>query len=189
MEDEIFAGHSGWQDELRRRLRGWSPDRVGTLLFLRRAGEVLLIRKHRGHGAGKINGPGGKPEGGETPLQCAVRETREEVGVEVLDPVPAARFRFLDTGADDWLGYVFTATRHRGEPRPSAEASPFWVPVDNLPFQEMWDDDRHWLPRVLAGQRLEGDFLFANGRLLAHRLRMLAHGEPVPVSMQLEGGE
>jgi hypothetical protein len=44
----------------------------------------------------------------------------------------------------------------------------------------MWDDDRYWLPRILAGERLEGDFLFRDGVLAAHRLRTLSprHGFP-----------
>jgi hypothetical protein len=37
----------------------------------------------------------------------------------------------------------------------------------------MWPDDRLWLPRVLAGERLRGDFLFRSGELLAWRIRPL----------------
>ena len=47
--------------------------------------DVLLIEKRRGLGEGWYNGPGGKCEAGETPRECAARETREEVGLEV-DP-------------------------------------------------------------------------------------------------------
>src|SRR5262249_5311497 len=52
----------------------WRPDSVATLLFVVRRGETLLIRKLRGHGAGKINAPGGMVERGETPRACALRE-------------------------------------------------------------------------------------------------------------------
>ena len=157
--------------ELDRRLQHWRPDQVGTLMFLMESGRVLLIRKRRGHGAGKINGPGGKPEPGETPLVCALRETEEEVGVRPLDPRLGGVFRFVDQQDADWLGFIFVATSCSGTPRPTAEAIPGWYPVRHLPFEEMWDDDRHWLPRVLAGERLEGDFLFRAGTLLAYRIR------------------
>ncbi|MFX3657761.1 MAG: 8-oxo-dGTP diphosphatase [bacterium] len=157
--------------DLDRRLRGWRPDRTGTLLFLVRDGQVLLIRKRRGHGAGRINGPGGKPDPGESPLACALRETEEEVGVRVAAARLAAVLRFLDVAGDDWLGYVFIADQASGTPRTTAEAIPLWHPLDALPFDEMWEDDRIWLPRVLAGECLEGAFLFHAGRLLAHRLR------------------
>lgn len=167
--------------DLDRRLRGWRPDHTGTLLFLVRNGEVLLIRKRRGHGAGRINGPGGKPDPGESPLACALRETEEEVGVRVDAARLAAVLRFLDVSGDDWLGYVFVAGQGSGTPRTSAEAIPAWHPLDALPFDEMWDDDRIWLPRVLAGEYLDGAFLFDAGRLLAHRLRRVdaaALGDP-----------
>ena len=39
------------------RLRDWRPDHIGTLVFLLADGRVLLMRKKRGHGAGRINGP------------------------------------------------------------------------------------------------------------------------------------
>jgi 8-oxo-dGTP diphosphatase len=163
--------------ELDRRLAAWQPDQVGTLLFLVDAGRLLLIRKRRGHGAGKINGPGGKPEPGESPLDCVLRETEEEVGVAPREIRLAAVLRFIDTQDEDWLGYIFVGKGCVGTPRETAEASPAWYALDRLPFDEMWDDDRYWLPRVLAGECLEGEFLFAGGRLLAHRLRALRGGE------------
>ena len=63
----------------------WTPQERATLLFVRRAGQVLLIRKKRGLGAGKINGPGGRLDAGETPSQCAIREVQEELCVTPTD--------------------------------------------------------------------------------------------------------
>jgi 8-oxo-dGTP diphosphatase len=77
---------------------GWQPTECATLLFVVRDGEILLIRKKRGLGAGKINGPGGRIEPGETALDAAVRETREELGIEALSPELRGElhFQFLD---------------------------------------------------------------------------------------------
>ena len=163
--------------ELDRRLVGWTPDLVGTLLFLAVDGRVLLIRKRRGHGAGKINGPGGKLEPGETPADCAVRETVEETGVRPAAPRLAGVFRFVDTRQPDWLGYIYTAGAYTGAPRTTPEGIPRWYDTAALPLDEMWDDDRYWLPRVLAGERLRGDFLFSDGRLRAHRLELVLEGD------------
>ena len=41
---------------------------------------------------------------------------------------------------------------------------------DALPLDRMWPDDRLWLPRILAGATLRGDFLFRRGELLAWTL-------------------
>ena len=167
--------------ELDRRLAGWQPDQVGTLLFLKDADRVLLIRKRRGHGAGKINGPGGKPEPGESLLACALRETEEETGVRVPAAQLAAVFRFVDSAEADWHGYIFVASAFDGSPHATPEAFPVWYPVNELPFDQMWDDDRYWLPRVLAGERLRGDFLFESGTLAAFRLEKLEAGERLEV--------
>ena len=153
------------------RLRDWQPDFVGTLGFVRSGDRVLLIRKKRGHGAGKLNGPGGKPEPGETPLDCVIRETEEEVGIRLTAPQLLGRFRFVDLTASQWLGFAFLATRYQGSPHETDEARPHWFELHSLPLDQMWEDDRHWLPRLLEGERLEGDFLFDDGRLLAHRLK------------------
>ena len=58
----------------------WQPTELATLCFVIRDGQILLIHKKRGLGAGKINGPGGRIESGETAEQGAIRETQEEVG-------------------------------------------------------------------------------------------------------------
>ena len=57
--------------------------KVLTLVFLRREGEVLLGMKKRGFGEGKWNGFGGKVEAGETIVEAAAREVREECGYVV----------------------------------------------------------------------------------------------------------
>jgi hypothetical protein len=52
----------------------WKAKDLATLLFVVQGGQVLLIRKKRGLGAGKINGPGGRLEPGESPeCSCARR--------------------------------------------------------------------------------------------------------------------
>lgn len=162
---------SDLDQQLDRLLETWSPDLIGTLLFVVDAGQVLLIHKKRGHGAGLINGPGGKLESGETPLQCAIRETQEETGVTAIDPEHKGTFKFVDLVQRQWLGYIFVAHGATGTAVETAEGSPLWVKLDELPLTRMWPDDRFWLPRVLAGEQLQGEFLFDDGRLLTHRLR------------------
>ena len=54
----------------------WKPTEYANLCFVMRDGKILLIRKKRGLGAGKINGPGGRLEPGETALAAAIRETQ-----------------------------------------------------------------------------------------------------------------
>ena len=138
--------------------------RTTTLSFLVKEGEVLLAMKKRGFGVGKWNGVGGKIIAGETIEQSAVREIKEEIGVDVQisDLRDAGTLRFSFDGNSDWnqACRVFTIQQWKGELAESEEMRPQWYPVNRLPFDEMWVDDPHWLPKVLTGQAIDGEFLF-----------------------------
>jgi hypothetical protein len=38
--------------------------------------------------------------------------------------------------------------------------APSWFRVHEIPYDEMWDDDRYWLPYVLAGKRVRATFTY-----------------------------
>lgn len=143
-----------------------------TLVFALRGGEVLLIRKKRGLGAGKINAPGGRFEPDETPLACAVREFREEVCAVPSGLVWCGRNRFHFTDGYATDVHVFRAGAVAGEPAPTDEADPFWCRIEDVPYAEMWSDDALWLPHLFAGRRFSGRFLFEGDELLDWALEL-----------------
>jgi len=151
---------------------GWQPTVRATLLFICADDRVLLIRKKRGFGVGKINGPGGKLDSGESEVQCAVRETQEELCVQALDPVKRGElwFQFVDGMAMHVA--VFIATQFTGEATETEEAEPLWTPVNDIPFERMWADDSHWLHRMLTGEEFFlGRFLFDGDAMIEHDVR------------------
>ena len=107
----------------------WQPHDVATLSFVIQRGQVLLIRKLRGLGAGKINAPGGRLEPGESPAEAAVRESLEEVGVRPLAPRHRGELRFQFVDGYALHAHVFSADACEGEARPSDEAIPIWTPL------------------------------------------------------------
>ena len=154
----------------------WRPVNA-TLVFVERGDEVLLIRKKRGHGAGKVNAPGGRLEPGETPADCARREVHEEVGLRCGTLAPAAYLRFHDrTDGYDVRGFVFRTDAFEGDPIETAEASPFWCGWDDVPYDRMWQADRYWLPRVRAHGPVRGDFVFAGEDLVCRSVRPVVAG-------------
>lgn len=148
----------------------WMPQERATLLFVRQADQVLLIRKKRGLGAGKINGPGGRLDDGEAPLQCAIREVQEELRVTPtgVEPCGELAFQFVDGYA--LFVSVFSATGCEGEPQETDEATPLWVPLDAVPFDQMWADDRIWFGHMLSGQPFRGHFLFDGDKMLGYEV-------------------
>ncbi len=151
----------------------WHATEHATLLFVVRAREILLIEKKRGLGAGKINGPGGRLEPGETPLACAIRETQEELRVTPTGVSEAGELRFQFRDGLAIHGYVFTASGCEGNAQETDEAVPRWTPLDAIPFGRMWQDDEIWFPLMLAGRRFAGRFLFDDDRMLGHAVEAL----------------
>jgi len=151
----------------------WTPRERATLCFIVKDGSVLLIRKKRGLGAGKINGPGGKIEPGESALACAVRETLEEVGVRPLEVREHGVLHFQFTDGYSLHCTVFRAGDFAGTPIETDEAVPLWFPVAEIPWEEMWADDRHWLPQALAGGRFQAWFVFEGDTMRSGEVRML----------------
>lgn len=144
----------------------WIPRDRATLVYVLSNQSVLLINKLRGHGRGKVNAPGGKLEPGESAEACAIRELREEVGIRATKLHRSATLKFFDLETGFSLeGYVFVVEKFEGTPRGTQEADPFWCPRKLIPYDRMWEDDRYWLPHVLAGDRISGEFVFANDKL------------------------
>lgn len=138
----------------------WIPVDRATLCFVVKDGRILLILKKRGLGAGKINGPGGRIEPGETPLAAAIRETEEELGVTPLLPQLRGELQFQFRDGYSLRCGVFLASDYQGTAIETEEAVPLWTPLDQIPYDRMWEDDRHWLPLLLNDQFFVARFLF-----------------------------
>jgi ADP-ribose pyrophosphatase YjhB (NUDIX family) len=137
-----------------------------TLLFLYKPKEkeILLGMKKRRFGEGKWNGVGGKLNEGETVKDALVRETKEEINVEIdskdLTRVAILNFSFQNSPEWDQETHVFFIEKWNGDPSESEEMNPKWYSVNSLPFENMWVDDPFWLPRVLEGKKIKASFLF-----------------------------
>lgn len=148
----------------------WIPKENAVLSFIVDNDKVMLIHKKTGLGKGKINAPGGRVEPGETLEQAAIRETNEEVGLTCWDLTECGQLHFIFTGGYSLHGTVFITDKYKGEPVETVEAKPFWCHLNKIPYTQMWEDDRHWLPHVLNGFYIKGFFIFDDDKMLSHRV-------------------
>lgn len=144
----------------------WQEEISATLMFIVQEGKVLLIEKLTGIGAGKINGPGGKVDPGETPEQAIIRECQEELHITPLKPVKMGELWFAMSDIPDIHCHVYMAEAFDGTPTPTREANPFWEKIENIPYDKMWADDAYWLPQMLEGQIFNARFIFEEETVL-----------------------
>ncbi|KAJ0397742.1 hypothetical protein ATCC90586_008752 [Pythium insidiosum] len=141
--------------------------------------DVLLGLKKRGFGQGKWNGFGGKVDPTDASVvAAAAREVREEANIDVKESDLEERgiIMFTFEGGKEILEvHVFMTDKFAGEPSESDEMLPKWYDEASLPFDDMWSDDRIWLPQVLAGKAVYGHFHFDSDEdtLVHHELDIM----------------
>lgn len=157
----------------------WQAVDTATLAFVIKEEQILLIRKKRGLGAGKINGPGGRLEENESIHACAVREAQEELGITPLAPQKHGELLFQFVDGYSIHVHVFRALDLTGTPIETEEAIPIWSPLDAVPYHEMWEDDEIWLPHLIAGKQFHGRFIFDKDNMLDHVLDVFEPGHKI----------
>ena len=155
-----------------------------VLVYIKADGCVLMIHRNaRGaaadYHADKWNGLGGKCEPDESPLEAAVREIREEAGIEL------AREKFRALGvlqfpnfkahkSEDWIATVFVV--HAPEARAricegysspeNPEGTLHWVPERDLLSLNLWAGDREFIPLVQAEKPFIGTVWYQGEKVL-----------------------
>lgn len=121
--------------------------KVGVAIIITKNDQVLLMKRKGLHGKGTWSTPGGHLDFGETPEQCAAREAKEEMGLDIVD----IRFRAVTNDIFDTTGKHYVTIWMEGnsistEPVIAAEdeveeigwfawnslPEPLFLPLENL---------------------------------------------------------
>ncbi|MFZ3043804.1 MAG: NUDIX domain-containing protein [Minisyncoccia bacterium] len=137
--------------------------KIATLGLVFQDDKLLLGEKKRGEiGTGILSGPGGKLEPGETLEECLIRETREELEIE-LDPASLELVADIDFYAAEELDFrvrVYRANILSGEIHETSDMIPAWYPCSDLPYDRMYESDRHWFAKAVRGQKFKANVYY-----------------------------
>jgi len=86
--------------------------------------------------------------------------------IALIDPCKRGELHFQFLNGYSLFCSVFVASGFLGQPVETAEATPFWFDRQSLPLDEMWEDDRLWLPRMLDGESFSGFFVFDGEKMV-----------------------
>jgi 8-oxo-dGTP pyrophosphatase MutT (NUDIX family) len=110
---------------------------VAVHVFFLRRGHVLLLRRfNTGYEDGNYSVPAGHLDGGETVVQAAIREVREEVGLTLAPGDVAVVGTMHRKSESERVDFFVVASRWSGEPsncEPGKCDELRWAPLDALP--------------------------------------------------------
>ena len=115
--------------------------RLASFVLLERDGKIVMsLRARTGYADGMYQMPSGHVEAGEYPVDAAVREVKEEVGIDLVPDdleLIHVSFRMGDPNdGGDYVDFFFKATRWSGEPantEPEKCDGITWAALDALP--------------------------------------------------------
>ncbi|MHA1969558.1 MAG: NUDIX hydrolase [Candidatus Hodarchaeales archaeon] len=149
--------------------------KLATLAYIVNQNDVLLLyrnKKKNDFHEGKYVAIGGRLEPGETPLECILREVKEETGYELnskdLDFRGYIYFDEMsrnkkeeDLPAFNWLVFIYFAQVDEKIIINNQEGELQWFSFDQIPYKKMWAGDKIFTPKILlSGEIIEGKFLY-----------------------------
>jgi 8-oxo-dGTP pyrophosphatase MutT (NUDIX family) len=136
--------------------------KIMSLVVIQQGKKVLLGLKKRGFGVGRWNGFGGKLVQGETVEESAIRETKEEAGIDLINlkKIGIMDFSYINGNDDKLEVHLFKSTKFSGKQTESDEMKPAWFDVNKIPFEKMWPSDKYWYPLFLQNKNFKANFVF-----------------------------
>lgn len=128
--------------------------RPTVLCYLKKDDQYLLLfrnKKKNDYNEGKWIGVGGKLEPGETPNEAAVREVKEETGLDVHSLEIAGEVIFINDNYHEIM-YVYEISDFSGSLISCNEGELRWIPINDIYDYPMWEGDKSFLPLLINHQ-------------------------------------
>lgn len=143
--------------------------------------QVLLgLRKKVSWGLGEnlVSGIGGKIGDvfgleNESNGEALIREFQEEIGVTPTKFEEMGVIKFIFPHKPKWnsLVYIYRILEWNGEPIETEVIKPEWYDKNKLPLEQMWDDNRLWVPQAINGEKINLEVIYGeDNKTVSHCL-------------------
>ena len=126
--------------------------KIASMVILKHGTKYLLLKRAKAPNQGMYLPVGGKLDPYETPVACAIRETKEETGIDIENPKFCGTLVETSPTKYNWLCYIYLAEIEDMPPPPCDEGILEWIEEDNLLFVPTPPTDLCIYRYVKAGQ-------------------------------------
>lgn len=143
-----------------------------TVCYLKKDNKVLMIKFSK-KWSNVYAPPGGKFEDGESPLDCIIREFREETGLTLVNPKLQGMSYWKDSSQG--IIFVYTAEKYDGKlVLKSEEGSLEWIELEELLNVKQFEQNKKFTPYLFKDEIFEGKFLLDEKcNVIQYEIRMI----------------
>jgi 8-oxo-dGTP diphosphatase len=128
---------------------------VGVGVVIMEGGRLVLVRRGAEPALGKWSFPGGAVELGETVREAAVREAKEECGldVEIVEETPMDAYDILELDEEGRLRYHYVLLQFLAEPKdgvlePTSDVTDArWIPLEEAENYDLAESVRSFIEK------------------------------------------
>lgn len=132
---------------------------ISTVCYLIENDKVLFLKFNKKWGQVYCP-PGGKEESNESPIECIIREFKEETGLEVIDPklkgISYWNWKYEDQG----IIFIYTATTFKGSILENSEEGKLqWIAIEDIKNLKQFDMNSKFTNEIFSEGMFEGSFI------------------------------
>lgn len=128
-----------------------------TVCYLKKDNKILMIKFSKKWG-NVYAPPGGKFEKGESPLDCIIREFKEETGLTLVNPKLQGMSYWQESS--EGIIFVYTAENYEGKQISMSEEDNLeWITIEELLTIKQFEQNEKFTPYLFKNELFEGKFL------------------------------
>lgn len=128
-----------------------------TVCYLKKDNKILMIKFSK-KWDNVYAPPGGKFEKGESPLDCIIREFKEETGLTLVNPKLQGMSYWQESS--EGIIFVYTAENYEGKQiSMSEEGNLEWITIEELLTIKQFEQNEKFTPYLFKNELFEGKFL------------------------------